>query len=99
MRDPVASLQQTYEQLELDWPDGHDRRITDYLASKPKGKHGTHAYSLADVGLDDESVRATFAHYVEPLRHRRGVDLARAHRSASFTTLACGVSMSPSGRK
>jgi hypothetical protein len=64
MRDPVSSLRATYEQLELDWPTKHDTRITEYLANKPKGKHGTHSYSLADVGLDDESVRATFKHYV-----------------------------------
>jgi hypothetical protein len=64
MRDPVASLRSTYEQLELEWPKGHDRAITEYLANKPKDKHGAHAYSLADVGLDDESVRATFKHYV-----------------------------------
>jgi hypothetical protein len=65
MADPIASLRSTYEQLELDWPAGHDRVITDYLANKPKGKHGTHSYTLADVGLDEASVRATFKHYVE----------------------------------
>jgi hypothetical protein len=65
MADPVASLRSTYDQLGLDWPAGHDRVITDYLASKPKGKHGTHSYTLADVGLDEASVRATFKHYVE----------------------------------
>jgi hypothetical protein len=64
MADPVASLHKTYDQLALPWPTGHDRVITDYLAAKPKGKHGTHAYSLADVGLDEPSVRETFAHYV-----------------------------------
>jgi hypothetical protein len=65
MADPVASLRATYEQLQREWPAGHDRVITDYLANKPKGKHGAHSYTLADVGLDEESVRATFKHYVE----------------------------------
>ena len=65
MADPVASLRATYEQLQREWPAGHDRVITDYLANKPKGKHGAHSYSLADVGLDEESMRATFKHYVE----------------------------------
>ena len=64
MRDPVVSLKQTYEGLELEWPTGHDQRITEYLAAKPKDKHGAHAYTLADVGLDEDSVRATFADYV-----------------------------------
>jgi hypothetical protein len=64
MRDPVASLRSTYEQLELPWPANHDRTITEYLANKPKGKHGTHSYTLADVGLDETSVRETFKNYV-----------------------------------
>ncbi len=64
MRDPVASLRTTYEQLQLDWPAGHDQMITNYLANKPKDKHGTHSYSLADVGLDEGPVRATFKDYV-----------------------------------
>jgi hypothetical protein len=64
MRDPVASLRATYDQLGRPWPKDHGRVITDLLAAKPQGKHGAHAYSLADVGLDEESVRATFKHYV-----------------------------------
>ncbi len=64
MRDPVASLRATYDQLGLGWPAGHDQVVTDYLANKPKGKHGAHAYSLADVGLDDDAVRAAFKEYV-----------------------------------
>jgi hypothetical protein len=64
MRDPVESLCNTYERLGLAWPTGHDRVIRRYLEEKPKGKHGTHAYSLTDVGLDDQSVRETFKNYV-----------------------------------
>jgi hypothetical protein len=64
MRDPVASLRATYEKLGLEWPDGHDRTIVDYLRDKPKDKHGAHAYSLADVGLDESSVRDSFKGYV-----------------------------------
>jgi hypothetical protein len=64
MADPVAALHKTYEQLELDWPAGHDAVVGDYLARKPKGKHGAHNYTFAEVGLDEASVRATFAHYV-----------------------------------
>ena len=64
MRDPVTSLRATYEQLELDWPSGHDRVITAYLGNKPKDKHGAHPYSLADVGLTESSVRQSFKDYV-----------------------------------
>ena len=64
MDDPVRSLQATYDRLGMDWPAGHDRTVTEYLAAKPKDKHGAHSYSLADVGLDEASVRETFKNYV-----------------------------------
>jgi hypothetical protein len=64
MDDPVAALRKVYDGLGLEWPPGHDQVVGDYLRAKPKGKHGTHAYSLADVGLSDASVRATFRDYV-----------------------------------
>jgi hypothetical protein len=65
MADPVAALRELYEQLELAWPVQHDSTVRDYLAAKPKGKHGTHQYDFDDVGLSEDSVRATFARYVE----------------------------------
>jgi hypothetical protein len=64
MADPVANVHGLYDRLGLDWPAGHDTRIRDYLAAKPKGKHGEHKYSFASVGLDEDHVRATFAAYV-----------------------------------
>jgi hypothetical protein len=64
MADPVAQLRRVYDELDLDWPAGHDRRIRDYLAAKPKAAHGAHRYTLADVGLDEDEVRKTFAGYV-----------------------------------
>jgi hypothetical protein len=64
MADPAAALRRLYDALQLEWPVGHERVVREYLAAKPKGKHGAHAYSLADVGLDENSVRSTFARYV-----------------------------------
>ncbi len=65
MADPVGSLRRLYEQLDMPWPANHDTRLREYLAAKPKGKHGEHRYTFADVGLDEDSVRATFARYVD----------------------------------
>ncbi|HLN16807.1 MAG TPA: sulfotransferase [Acidimicrobiales bacterium] len=65
MGDPVGSLRALYERLDLAWPEGHDKVVLDYLVAKPKDKHGAHAYSLADVGLDESSVREHFRHYVD----------------------------------
>ena len=64
MADPVAQVHGLYDQLGLDWPARHDARIGDYLANKPRAKHGTHSYTFESVGLDEDHVRATFANYV-----------------------------------
>ncbi len=63
MADPVAQLRGIYEQLELQWPAGHDRAVRDYLERKPKGKHGEHKYTFEEVGLDEAEVRSTFTRY------------------------------------
>jgi hypothetical protein len=64
MADPVGALKTMYERLQLEWPSGHDRAIKAYLEAKPKDKHGAHAYTLSDVGLDADSVRRSFERYV-----------------------------------
>jgi hypothetical protein len=64
MADPVHSLRGIYERLDLGWPADHESVVQKYLADKPKDKHGAHAYSLEDVGLDPVSVRRSFAGYV-----------------------------------
>jgi hypothetical protein len=64
MSDPVTALRGIYDQLQLEWPDDHDQVIKTYLVNKPKDKHGVHVYSLPDVGLDRESVRNSFEHYI-----------------------------------
>jgi hypothetical protein len=68
MSDPAGAMRGLYEQLQLDWPQDHDQAIKEYLVNKPKDKHGAHAYSLADVGLDPESVRRSFEPYVSHYR-------------------------------
>jgi hypothetical protein len=68
MADPVGAMRSIYERLQLEWPDDHDPVIKGYLTSKPKDRHGAHMYSLADVGLDPESVRRSFEPYVAHYR-------------------------------
>jgi hypothetical protein len=64
MSDPVAMLRRVYDQLGYEWPPGHDLAIKTYLENKPRAKHGAHTYAYADLGLDDDHVRASFAAYV-----------------------------------
>jgi hypothetical protein len=35
------------------------------VRANPQHKHGRHRYSSADFGLDDDSIRARFASYLE----------------------------------
>ena len=65
MADPVASLHGLVRAARARrGPPATTRVVRDYLAAKPKGKHGAHRYTFADVGLDEAIVRATFARYV-----------------------------------
>jgi hypothetical protein len=42
-----------------------DARVREYIATKPKGKHGEHRYSLADFGLDAGELAQRFTPYRE----------------------------------
>ncbi len=52
MADPVAAIDAAYEQLGRPLTDDHRRAVLGYLEAKPRGKHGTHAYTAADWGFD-----------------------------------------------
>lgn len=65
IEDPVAAIRKIYRLADLAWPDGHAERITRYLRDKPKGKHGKHAYTLEEYGLDAATVDATYSRYVD----------------------------------
>ena len=71
IEDPVAAIGRIYERAGLDWPDGHDAAILDYLANKPRGKFGKHEYTLEEYGLDAATVDAAYADYVEHYGIRR----------------------------
>ena len=65
MADPVAALRRLLRAARARVARRSRRTSSrDYLAQKPKGKHGAHTYTFADVGLDEASVRETFARYV-----------------------------------
>jgi hypothetical protein len=65
MKDPIATLRQTYERLGLTLAPDAERRMGTYLEAKPKDRHGVHRYSFDDLGLDRAAVRQTFAAYME----------------------------------
>ena len=64
MADPVAAIAAAYAEIGRELTPGHRRAIVDYLAAKPRGRHGTHAYAAADWGFDPDQVRASLAGYM-----------------------------------
>ena len=65
MADPVGTVRALYEGFgwRLDEPTAH--RIEQYVAAKPRAKHGAHEYSLEEFGLTEQQVDEVFGPYVE----------------------------------
>ena len=64
MADPTAAIAGAYEAIGRPFTDEHRRAVVDYLAAKPRGKHGIHRYTAADWGFDVDEVRAPLADYL-----------------------------------
>ncbi len=64
MRDPVGAIRGLYERLELELTRETEERMRAYLAAKPRGKHGSHSYSLEAFGLDRDAMRERYAGYM-----------------------------------
>jgi len=63
VRDPVKAIHACYAHLGFPLSFELSSTVRDYLAAKPKGKHGTHEYSLEEFGLDSDQLGRAFAPY------------------------------------
>jgi len=63
VHDQVGQIAGLYGALGWELPDATERAMHEYLASRPKDKHGVHEYSFADLRLDPGAERAKFARY------------------------------------
>ena len=63
MQDQIAVVGELYRALGRPLPPDTAQAMRDYLAGRPKDKHGAHEYSFADLGLDPAEERARFARY------------------------------------
>jgi hypothetical protein len=63
--DPVATVEQIYGHFGESLTDEAAAGMRSHLAAHPQGRHGAHAYTLDDFGLDVRVVRDRFAAYVE----------------------------------
>ena len=63
MREPLGTMVRLYEQLGLELSDEVRARLEAWLKDNPQDKHGVHAYSLAQYGLERSQVEERFADY------------------------------------
>jgi hypothetical protein len=63
VRDQVGQIAGIYDALGWELPAATEQGMRDYLASRPKDKHGVHEYSFDDLRLDRAAERAKFARY------------------------------------
>ncbi len=65
VRDPLATVERLYGQLELDLPDPARRAMERYVREHPQNPQRVHRYSLEQFGLSEGEVRERFAPYCE----------------------------------
>jgi Sulfotransferase family len=64
MTDHIGTINEIYERLGMTLSDDAADRIRNYLAHKPRGRHGAHSYRVEDLGLDTADMRAKFSNYM-----------------------------------
>jgi hypothetical protein len=64
-RDPVVTLREAYDRMGRPFTEAHAEAIRRYLAEKPKGKFGVHAYTPEEWGFSAAGLRRTLAPYIE----------------------------------
>jgi len=63
-RDPIGTLERSYELLGLAFSSDARRRIQEWADGHQPGARGEHSYQLADYGLTPEQVHERFADYL-----------------------------------
>jgi hypothetical protein len=63
MRDPLRAIAELYRRLGLALTPHAEARMRDYLACKPKDKHGVHVYDLDQAGVERAAARERFEQY------------------------------------
>jgi Sulfotransferase family len=63
--DPVGAVGRIYEHFGETLSPEAEALMQAHLDAHPQGKHGTHAYTLADFGVEELLVRERFSAYIE----------------------------------
>ncbi|MFT5481367.1 MAG: hypothetical protein ACI9GW_000008 [Halieaceae bacterium] len=65
MRDPIEEIRKVYQHFDEPFTAEAETAMNRYIQDNPKGKHGSHAYSLEDYGLNKEQIRERYKDYCE----------------------------------
>ena len=65
VEDQAATIEAVAEHFGLPFDDGVRAAVAEHLEAKPQGRHGGHAHSFEDLGLDAAAERQRFVEYQE----------------------------------
>ena len=65
IRPPVAACETAYSSMDRPFLPEHAEAIRQYVAARPKDRHGKHRYSAQQWGLDPGELRATTRRYTD----------------------------------
>jgi len=64
MKDPIETVKRTYEYFNIpSYNPQLEENVKKHMAENKKDKHGSHAYSLEEFGLDKKKVKTAFEDY------------------------------------
>jgi hypothetical protein len=63
--DALGTVRDIYRHFDLAWGPAPETRLRQAIARNPQHKHGCHAYSAAEFGLDETELDTAFAAYRE----------------------------------
>jgi hypothetical protein len=69
LRDPMTAIEKVYTAAGLTLSAEAERRMRQFIADTPQGKHGVHEHDLVSVGLSDDVLRERLAPYYEKYAH------------------------------
>ena len=65
LANPIGEMKKLYQHFDEPFTGEAEQAMEDFQARNPKGKHGSHSYSLEEFGLTREQVRQHFRPYCE----------------------------------
>jgi hypothetical protein len=65
MADPVAAVSRAYDAMGRELTGPHADAIRSYVAARPQGSFGKHAYSSAAFGIDEQAMRERMRPYTD----------------------------------